>query len=82
MQHDEEEYDREMPDPSDMDQDDDVVLSRCPYCKKMIAEDAEICPRCGSFISQEDSIEEQKFPKWFVVAVVVVILMMVFFWVM
>jgi predicted nucleic acid-binding Zn ribbon protein len=73
---------RELPDPSDMDQDDDVVLSRCPYCKKMIAEESEVCPKCGSFISAEDSQEPEKFPKWFLLGLLVVILIMIFGWVL
>jgi len=73
---------RELPDPSDMDRDDDVVLSRCPYCKKMIAEESEVCPKCGSFISQEDSTDPEKFPKWFLIGLVLVILVMIFGWVL
>lgn len=72
--------DRDLPDPSDMDQDDDVVLSRCPYCKKMIGEDSEICPKCGSFISSEDSTEPGKTPKWFLIGLGIAILVIIFAW--
>ena len=69
---------REYPDPSDMDQDDDVVLSRCPYCKKMIAEDSEVCPRCGNFINVEDSVEPGRFPLWFFIGLGLVLLVLIF----
>lgn len=65
------EDDPELPDPSDMDQDDYTVMSRCPHCRKMIDEESEVCPRCGEFISTEDS--PQKYPIWFALGVAVLI---------
>ena len=64
--------DRELPDP---------VLSRCPYCKKMIAEDSEVCPKCGNYLSVEDSTEPQRFPIWFAMGLVLAILVIVFVWI-
>ena len=72
---------RELPDPSDMDQDDCMVLSRCPYCKKMIAEDSEVCPKCGSFVNVEDSTEPGRFPIWFVVGLVLAMVVIAFVWI-
>jgi uncharacterized protein (DUF983 family) len=48
----------------------------------MIAEESEVCPKCGSFISQEDSTDPEKFPKWFLIGLVIVILVMIFGWVL
>jgi RNA polymerase subunit RPABC4/transcription elongation factor Spt4 len=64
--------DRELPDPSDMDQDDYTVMSRCPNCKKMIDEQSEVCPRCGYFISVEDA--PQKSSLWIVILIVLTLL--------
>ena len=47
--------DPESPDESDMDDDDDPEMLPCPYCGKPISEDAEISPKCGSFLSIEDA---------------------------
>jgi RNA polymerase subunit RPABC4/transcription elongation factor Spt4 len=75
---DEEPNDRDLPDPSDMDQDDYTVMSRCPYCKKMIDEQSEVCPKCGQFISSED--EPRPYPWWLVVVIVLAVLTMVLSW--
>ena len=69
---------RDLPDPSDMDQDDYTVMSRCPYCKKMIDEQSEVCPKCGHFISTEDT--RKPFPLWVVVVVVLAALTMILNW--
>ena len=49
-------HDWEDPDESDMDEDDgdDPALVPCPHCRAEISEDADVCPRCGSFITAED----------------------------
>jgi hypothetical protein len=52
----------EDPDPSDIDSEDGPALVPCPYCKKLISEDTEICHLCGSYISQEDA--RQPVPRW------------------
>ena len=57
--------DRELPDTSDMDQDDYTLMSRCPNCKKMIDEQSEMCPKCGYFISVEDAPKEGP-PLWII----------------
>ncbi len=65
---DEEELDaREMPDDSDMDDDDDPEMVPCPHCRKMISEETERCPRCGSYISDEDAPAHK--PWLFILAV-------------
>jgi hypothetical protein len=64
--------DREAPDPSDMDaddaddanHDDDVDTIPCPYCRKPVYEQADICPHCGSFISREDAPRRRPWWVW------------------
>lgn len=51
---------RELPDDSDTDDDDDPELVPCPYCGKRISEDAELCPKCNSFISIEDAPPQRR----------------------
>jgi len=76
MESEDELEDRELPDPSDMDQDEDfAVLSRCPSCKKMIDEDSEVCPICGHYLNREEDSPRQ-FPIWVIVLVVIAAAMM------
>jgi len=70
--------DRELPDPSDMDQDDYTVMSRCPNCKKMIDEESEVCPSCGFFITAEEETPKQ-FPIWMLVGIVLMMVAIVMF---
>jgi predicted nucleic acid-binding Zn ribbon protein len=52
------EDDSEYPDEADMDQDEGdefAETSPCPYCHKPLYEQAELCPHCGKYISQEDT---------------------------
>ena len=60
--------DRDDPDESDMDDDDDPEAVACPYCRRPMSEDADICPHCGNFISFEDAPRRR--PWWVVAAVV------------
>ena len=75
MHEDDDFDDHELPDPSDMDQDDYTVMSRCPHCKKMIDEQSEVCPRCGNFISVEDTPQKQSL--WVVILIVLMLLTVV-----
>ena len=45
----------ETPDESDMDEHDDPEMIACPYCRKKIIDDIDICPHCRNFISHEDA---------------------------
>ena len=59
------------PDESDTDDSDDPALVPCPFCRKSISEDAEICPHCRNYISREDaSIRTSWRPIWIIVAAV------------
>jgi uncharacterized paraquat-inducible protein A len=52
---DEELDDRELPDEADVDEDDSPAVVACPYCGRKMIEEADVCPRCHSFISREDA---------------------------
>jgi hypothetical protein len=65
--------DREMPDPSDMDDESDGAETEpCPYCRRPVYEQVEACPHCGNFISREDA-PPRRFPLWVVISAVVCI---------
>ena len=43
---------------SDQDSADDLDAEEsvpCPFCKKPIHEDADVCPRCGNFVGAADA---------------------------
>lgn len=45
-----EDDDREFPDPSDMDDHDEPDLIPCPNCRRMINEDADWCHHCKEYV--------------------------------
>jgi hypothetical protein len=72
--------DSEMPDDSDVPNDDDSVDTvPCPYCRKPIFEQAEVCPHCGSYISMEDAPSRK--PLWIVISTVVILAAIGLFWI-
>jgi len=48
-----EDDDRDLPDPSDMDDHDEPDLIPCPNCRRMINEDAEWCHHCKHDVVHE-----------------------------
>ena len=48
-----EDDDRELPDPSDIDDHDEPDLIPCPNCRRMINEDAEWCHHCKEYVEHE-----------------------------
>lgn len=63
----------ERDDPDDADWDEDEGDERaetvpCPYCGKPVFEQAELCPHCRSFISQEDASSRKPLWVWIGVA--------------
>ena len=59
--------------------DDELEMVLCPYCREEILEDAERCPYCENYISSED-LPSQPRPLWLVfgaVSCLIVILMWV-----
>jgi len=76
----EEEYvDSDYPDPSDIDSTDEPGLDVCPYCRKMITEEAERCHHCGKYLSAEDAPLSK--PAWFVIAVIVTLAVIALVWI-
>ncbi|MEK7269623.1 MAG: hypothetical protein AAB215_01625 [Planctomycetota bacterium] len=45
----------------------------CPNCRAPVYEDAERCPRCGTWISEDDRLPEQR-PVWFWIALALALL--------
>ena len=59
------------PDESDIDDSDDPELVPCPFCRKSISEDADICPHCRNYMSHEDpAVPTSWRPIWVIVAAV------------
>jgi uncharacterized paraquat-inducible protein A len=63
-------------DDSDEDEPDTVT---CPKCGRDVSELAEQCPRCGTYLSQEDS-PRTNFPAWVIVTAVVLLAAIAFGW--
>lgn len=62
--HDDYLEDDEYPDPDDADEDSADTIP-CPYCRKPIFEEAERCPYCENYLSQEDA--PSHVPPWLAV---------------
>ncbi len=52
----------------DVSDDEDEPTIPCPYCRRPIHEEAERCPHCEQYISQEDAPSSRK-PWWLLVGV-------------
>ena len=70
----EDDFDPEGPDPSEMDYSDEPDLAVCPHCRKMISEEAELCPHCGEYITPGDA--PLSVTAWIVIGVIVVLLIL------
>ena len=57
-------------DESPEDDDDDDYTVPCPYCKRPIHEDAQRCPYCEHYLSEEDAPPARK-PWWIIVGAVI-----------
>ncbi len=66
--------------PSWDDAEDDGYTVPCPSCKRPIHEDAQRCPYCEHYISEEDRPPQRK--PWWIVGGVLVCLYLVYRWVM
>ena len=68
---------RDDPHESDMDDDDAPEVVPCPFCGKPNSEDADICPRCGNFVSADDAPRRHPWWIWMGLALCVLV---VLFW--
>jgi hypothetical protein len=60
-------YDSETDDWDDHDvDDDDEPTIPCPYCRREIHEDAQRCPHCERYLSDEDAPLQRK--PWWIIA--------------
>jgi hypothetical protein len=66
------EEDRDLPDPSDMDESDEPDLLPCPHCRRMINEDADWCHHCKQYVTHETAGG-----KWRVIVVGLILFTMV-----
>jgi uncharacterized paraquat-inducible protein A len=64
---------REYPDPADSNWDQDTTS--CPYCKAEIYDQAERCPRCGKYISDETAPARR--PWWIIIGAVAVVVIVI-----
>ena len=62
--------DQEEPDASETDGTDDDDTVPCPYCRRRIYEQAERCPHCGKYISEEDDDTPARMPLWMLIGVI------------
>jgi len=63
------------PDPEDEDE-----TTPCPHCKAPVYDQAERCPACGWYISEEDAPPSRR--PWWIVLGVILGLFAVYLWVM
>jgi predicted nucleic acid-binding Zn ribbon protein len=70
--------DSEAPDDADLDDADAADETPCPLCGKVIYEQAQRCPHCGSFVSAEH-LRNRK-PLWFVVGLIVCLIVVLLIW--
>ena len=74
--------DSELPAASDMDDDDDAAADTlpCPHCKKLVYEQTEACPHCGTYLSLEKRAARK--PPWFIITVVVCLAVILVVWIL
>ena len=54
-------------DPDESDDVEETIV--CPFCKRPLHEDAEVCPRCGNFIGGDDG-PRQRVPLFIWIGVI------------
>lgn len=71
--------DPDAPDAFDRDENEDSVDTiPCPKCGKPIYENAEICHKCGSYVSREESAQHK--PIWMIATVITLVVVLLFVW--
>jgi hypothetical protein len=56
--------------------DDSEATMPCPHCGEEIYDDAEQCPACGRYLSDEDSPAQSQ-PWWILIGVAICILIVI-----
>ena len=70
--------DDEFPDPDDAAEGSNTLL--CPFCRVPVYEEAEQCPHCGTYITEEEAPAGRTKP-WWIVAGTVACLAVVYLWI-
>jgi predicted nucleic acid-binding Zn ribbon protein len=65
--------------PEEDDDDEEEPTVPCPYCSALIHEEAQQCPECGEYISEEQRPAVR--PPWWIVAGIVAALYAVYHWI-
>jgi predicted nucleic acid-binding Zn ribbon protein len=78
-EHEHDDDDAESPDVADTDAEDSIDATPCPYCRKPIYEQAQLCPHCGNYISTEHAPGRK--PLWIVIGVIIT-LAIILLWVL
>lgn len=78
MAWDDNDLDDEDDDSGDVESSEDDSTSACPHCGKAVYDDAEQCPACGEYLSQEDAAATPR--KWWVVVTAVICLVLAIAW--
>lgn len=61
------------------DQDDEDETIPCPHCGQGVYEDAEWCPHCEKYLSQEDAPSKRK--PWWIVGGVILCFLILYRWI-
>lgn len=73
--------DEEYPDPEWTEDANGTPMVHCPHCGLPVYEQAERCPVCGMYITEEEAGTQTK-PWWIVIGAVVMLFVIVFFWIL
>jgi len=55
---------------------DEELTERCPHCGHEVHEDAQMCPYCENWITEEEDLPTQR-PLWFILTTVVCLLIVI-----
>ncbi len=70
---------RRFADEEEWDEEDEEPTVPCPCCREEIHEDAQRCPHCGKYISEEDAPPDRK--SWWIIVGVILCLYAVYRWI-
>lgn len=65
-------------DEDDADRDEEPTVP-CPYCKRLVHEDAQRCPYCERYISEEDAPASRK--PWWIILGTLLCLYAIYWWI-